>query len=466
MNSWSGAPPLSKAHAASSLGLLNSLRDDNDFDTYGTNNNTKGTTRPHRLEHVKSSSSTSSSSSSSINSNKNSDAVSTSSSSRMKNSFINVFSLKQKVTPETCDATNHHDNLSMNNSFHIPSYPQAYANNTNVTCDHVTLNFNSSNHNHNHSHNNNHNHNHNNSNTDTNSPNIFKKIISRKALLPRMKAFKRIANDMEVESFPLYDEMHHELMITTAMKEENLILNSCKNNQSNCYSSLLSIKNNSKNLLNQDNLKKFEIINKANESWSLNRRKSSSSLTNSESHISLSRRNSISNTNLAPLITANSSNTNLGATLLKRRASVSSLTPTNTNMSASTTTTTNTNSNSGLKTATMTSTNTNTNTDKSRNSILSNPFQSIRKSRKRKVGYGMNSGVDDYSTDFEEYLSDDGNSSSSWNPMINCKRRLVSGSVTNSPKSPALDPFPSRRNSVMLPNLQSTSDDFEHMSLK
>lgn len=263
-----------------------------------------------------------------------------------------------------------------------------------------------------------------------------------------MKAFKRIANDMEIESYPLDDEMNHELMITTAMKEEEEILNS-----KNAYLSLLSMRNGSRHLLNHDNLKKFEIINKANESWSINRRKSSSSLTNSESYKSNGRRDSITNTSIHNL---------------KRRASVSSLTPTSTNISLITTTIANSNTTNDKK---YNSNNNNIiedqsikykteNKNSSNQSLLLNPFDTIKNSRKRKMG-----NYDDCSTDVEEYLSDDGGMSI-WNPMINCKRRLVSGSVTNSPKSPALDPFPSRRNSILMQSLQSTSDDLENMSLK
>lgn len=273
---------------------------------------------------------------------------------------------------------------------------------------------------------------------ETSSPNIFKKIISRKALIPRMKAFKRIANDMQMESYPLDDEMQHEMIITTAMKEDDELSNSRSS-----YSFLLSQKNSPRNILNQDNLKKFEVINKANESWNNNRRKSSSSLTNSESYKSNSRQGSMSNASI---------------NLHKRKTSVTSLIPTGTNISASTTV-------ADASTAREEGGDTpyhllHGTFDTSSHSLLSNPFETIRKSRKRKAKT-----YDDCYTDVEEYLSDDGGVSP-WNPMMNCKRRLVSGSVTNSPKSPALDAYPSRRNSIMMQSLQSASDDFEQMSLK
>lgn len=264
-------------------------------------------------------------------------------------------------------------------------------------------------------------------------PIIFKKLVSKKALLPRMKAFKRISDDMQMETCPLHDEMQHELMITTAMKEDEEVLNSKA-----CCSSLLLRKNNPQYLLNYDNLKKFEIINKANESWNNNRRKSSSSYTNSEGYASLSRHGSV---------------TNLTLLNPKRRNSLSSLTPTNTNNSAtSTIDNNNDNSNNNAKQK---------NSSKSLLQLrLSNPFTPLRLSRKRKMG-----NYDEFSTDIEEYFSDDGGFSP-WTPPINNKRRLVSSSVTNSPKSPALDPFPSRRNSILIQSIQSASDDLESISLK
>lgn len=262
-------------------------------------------------------------------------------------------------------------------------------------------------------------------------PVIFKKIVSKKALLPKMKAFKRISDEMQMETCPLHDEMQHELMITTAMKEEEEILNS----KASC-SSLLLRKNNLQYLPNYDNLKKFEIINKANESWNNNRRKSSSSYTNSEGYASISRCSSL---------------TNLTLLNSKRRDSSSSLTRTNTNNSTTSTIDNNTNSSNVPQKNILKS---------SLQLKLTNPFTPLRLSRKRKMGNG-----DEFATDVEECFSDDGGASP-WIPSLNNKRRLVSASVTNSPKSPALDPFPSRRNSILIQSIQSTSDDFESISLK
>jgi hypothetical protein len=274
------------------------------------------------------------------------------------------------------------------------------------------------------------------------SPNIFKKIMSRKALLPRMKAFKRISDEMQIESCPLYDEMQHEMIITTAMKEEDEILNSTSS-----YSLLLQRKNNAQYMLNYDNLKKFEIINKANESWNNHktRRKSSSSITNSESFRSLSRRGSFTNLN-APQ-----------HNLLKRKSSASSLTPSDTNTFTVTA--------AARDDESRTSSN---NLNTKRSQLLTVPLLPHGISRKRKWNYDTTT---EFSTDVEadadvdvDYLSDD-TGSNSWNPMINNKRRLVSASTTNSPKSPALDPFPSRRNSILMQSLQTANDEFEHMSL-
>lgn len=212
------------------------------------------------------------------------------------------------------------------------------------------------------------------SNNNKNGPNIFKKIISRKALIPKLKAFKRISNDLQIESSPLHDEIQHELFITSAMRDKDEILNSGT-------SSLLLQHKDNLLLLNQDNLTKFEIINKANKSWNKHRRISTSSLTNSESSKtfkSISRRGSVS---LAKI----------------------------------------------------------------------SPAAPIRSKRKFCHDSDLTDG-DDYDTE-----SDDG-----WNH----KRRLVS--VSNSPildSTTIYDPF-SRRNSILIHNVQDPSEDFEMMQIK
>lgn len=247
------------------------------------------------------------------------------------------------------------------------------------------------------------------------SPNVFKKIISKKAMVPKMKAFKRIADDLEIEVSPLHDEIEHERLINSTWKTDMELLTS---NPSVPHSSLLSREHNMM-VLNYDNLKKFEIINKANESWNNNRRKSSSSMTN-DSYRSLSRRGSFNN---------------LNGTYM-RRSSINTL-PQQTSVPSISLSSLNRNSKS-VKPHTA-------------------PITPIAISRKRKLNHDE--------TDNEDYLSDD-STISTWNGTFNNKRRLVGASVTNSPKSPAIDPFPSRRNSVLLQTLQSASDSFESMSLK
>lgn len=430
-----------KAHSASSLGIITnfaSLRDDDNEmpedqhrDTLLSVNNNSTNINP--ANHIKSIDSSSSSNSSH------------SDSSSIKQTFKNVFSIKSKLMTDYNNDTNNRNNLNFQNDINngsrsnkILNIPAISINNNESLTLSALLPFKSR-------------------NVDieeprptipspsaspkssnNQNPNIFKRIISRKALIPKMKAFKRVADEIQVENYPLHDEMQHEMFITTAMKEEEEILSS-----KSSYSFLLT-RNNSDNMLNYDNLKKFEIINKANASWNNKyRRKSSSSLTNSESFKSSSRRGSMTNLNLH-----------------LRRASVSSLTPTNTNNSNTPTI------DGKLK------------NKKSKNSV--NSFAPVRYNRKRKLSN------DDESSDCEEFLSDDGiinnnnsnntnpNSNNGYstptcNPKANPKRRIVSGSVTNSPKSPALDPFPfpSRRNSILMQaSLQNASDDFELMSLK
>lgn len=259
---------------------------------------------------------------------------------------------------------------------------------------------------------------------DRSSPNVFKKIISRKAMVPKMKAFKRIADDLEVEVSPLHDEIEHERLINSSWNAELFT-----SNPSAPYSSLLSRDHNLM-VLNYDNLKKFEIINKANESWNNNRRKSSSSMTN-ESYKSLSRRGSFNNLNGA----GNASS------IYMRRNSSNTLPQLN------------------IPNQTIAPISTPSNLNRLSKSMkpLTAPITPINITRKRKLNHDE--------TDFEDYLSDD-STISTWNETFNNKRRLVGASATNSPKSPAIDPFPSRRNSVLLQTLQSASDSMESMSLK
>ncbi|GMG39653.1 unnamed protein product [Ambrosiozyma monospora] len=94
------------------------------------------------------------------------------------------------------------------------------------------------------------------SSSSTSSPNIFfKKMISKKNLTPKLKAFKRVATELQNELSPLDSELKHESIITTSLKEEDDQINTNKMVSATAYN------------LNQDNLKKFEIINRANEAW-------------------------------------------------------------------------------------------------------------------------------------------------------------------------------------------------------
>ncbi|GME96008.1 unnamed protein product [[Candida] boidinii] len=90
-------------------------------------------------------------------------------------------------------------------------------------------------------------------------PNIFfKKVLSRKNLTPQLKAFKRIASELQNETRPLEYEIQHENAITKIIKDEDEILSSP------IASNLLNSKLYSPD---EDNLKKYEIITKANEQW-------------------------------------------------------------------------------------------------------------------------------------------------------------------------------------------------------
>ncbi|KAG7827570.1 hypothetical protein KL920_004333 [Ogataea angusta] len=90
------------------------------------------------------------------------------------------------------------------------------------------------------------------------SPNLFfKKIVSKKKMVPKAKSFKRVVIDLEHEFSPLDTEIRHESMVTSALKDESRALSS------RIATALLARPSS----LNQDNLKKFEIINRANELW-------------------------------------------------------------------------------------------------------------------------------------------------------------------------------------------------------
>ncbi|ONH69637.1 hypothetical protein BON22_0842 [Cyberlindnera fabianii] len=89
---------------------------------------------------------------------------------------------------------------------------------------------------------------------------IFKRLVSKNALKPQLKAFRRISSDLHHEKVPLQDEIYHEKLILQNLKDEE---------------SLLSSRNLSDALNNTDEevstISKFDIIKRANESW--NRKK-------------------------------------------------------------------------------------------------------------------------------------------------------------------------------------------------
>ena len=238
---------------------------------------------------------------------------------------------------------------------------------------------------------------------------IFKKMISRKTLIPKTKAFKRITADMQFEQCPLDEEIHHELLTTIAMREDDLILNYNPHNIHNTQNL-----NNIQHMQSIQNKHNFELIHKANESWNKNRRKSTNSI-NSQSTT-----NGLNDTiifNKKPQLQSSKTKSSISIPSLnrKRKRLVDDLQTYN---------------------------------DNSNNNNINLTDQ----------GSEHGSCVEtDPETDTET-------SHLSW--MISNKRRLVSASVTNSPKSPAMEPFPSRRNSVLFLSLQSASDELENMSLK
>ncbi|KAH3669276.1 hypothetical protein OGAPHI_001397 [Ogataea philodendri] len=86
---------------------------------------------------------------------------------------------------------------------------------------------------------------------------VFKKFISKRKLIPKAKSFRRVVTDLENEVSPLDTEIQHELIITSALKDESRILSS----------KIATATLTQPSSLNMDNLKKFELINKANEAW-------------------------------------------------------------------------------------------------------------------------------------------------------------------------------------------------------
>lgn len=119
-------------------------------------------------------------------------------------------------------------------------------------------------------------------------PSIFKKMMSRKALIPKLKAFKRISDELQIENCPLDDEIHHELMITSALNTANPHVQ---------FKGVFGVGAIGAHTVPPDNVKRFELINKANEAWNKkNRRVSTSSLESARTiKSSASRRGSVTN---------------------------------------------------------------------------------------------------------------------------------------------------------------------------
>lgn len=91
---------------------------------------------------------------------------------------------------------------------------------------------------------------------------IFKRLVSKNALKPQLKSFKRITNELQHESVPLENEINHEKLILLNLQNEE---DFSKNMN---HRSLLQ--KNSKTIEQQNHsYKKFDIVKKANESWNL-----------------------------------------------------------------------------------------------------------------------------------------------------------------------------------------------------
>ncbi|QPG76539.1 hypothetical protein FOA43_003928 [Brettanomyces nanus] len=110
---------------------------------------------------------------------------------------------------------------------------------------------------------------------------FFKKSSSKRSIVPKFKAFRRIADELRVEMFPLDEELAHESMITTALKDEEEVLSGKK-----LATSLLTARNDPVSI-QHDNLKRYEVISKANEAWNKHRAVSPSpSVSTTQSHTS------------------------------------------------------------------------------------------------------------------------------------------------------------------------------------
>ncbi|GME72917.1 unnamed protein product [[Candida] boidinii] len=169
-------------------------------------------------------------------------------------------------------------------------------------------------------------------------PNIFfKKVLSRKNLTPQLKAFKRIASELQNETRPLEYEIQHENAITKIIKDEDEILSSP------IASTLLNSKLYSPD---EDNLKKYEIITKANEQW--NNHNHNQNQQTQQNNFNNSNRSQITNLNNSNLLLQQNKNHhyyNNPHSQLNKVRNHSIISNGNSNPTTNTTTTTNNNNN-------------------------------------------------------------------------------------------------------------------------
>ncbi len=104
---------------------------------------------------------------------------------------------------------------------------------------------------------------------------------------PKMKAFNRVANDLRFEMFPLDQELEHESLVTSAMKSNRvgyflhnkvLPLTSTKDASATRLHSAQDSSDSDTSISAEgplsaqcDNLKRYDIISKANEAWNKHR---------------------------------------------------------------------------------------------------------------------------------------------------------------------------------------------------
>ncbi|VUG18254.1 DEBR0S3_05952g1_1 [Brettanomyces bruxellensis] len=114
---------------------------------------------------------------------------------------------------------------------------------------------------------------------------VFKSTSS--TMKPKMKAFNRVANDLRFEMFPLDQELEHESLVTSAMKSNRvgyflhnkvLPLTSTKDASATRLHSTQDSSDSDTSISAEgpppaqcDNLKRYDIISKANEAWNKHR---------------------------------------------------------------------------------------------------------------------------------------------------------------------------------------------------